>query len=211
MRILTRGGVLLASTYLIAAVTALGQQQPSKGAGETPPISADLSVTYSVERSQVAPGTCGCFWFQGAGADAAFTLWKGLGVGGAMTGEHANQAPGMNIDKVAYVIGPRYTFAVRPHHSGVPPLQLFGEAFLGGVHGFNSIFPTPTGLNSSATAFALQTGGGINVFASKRFAVRAIEVEYLHTALPNNYSNAQNDLRLGFGVTYHVSAISKRH
>jgi hypothetical protein len=201
MRNLTRS-VLLASTCLIAAVTALGQQ--SKGPREPSPISADLSLTYSVEESQLAPGNCGCFWFQGAGADAAFTLWKGLGIGGAVIGEHANQAPGASIDKIAYVLGPRYTFAVHPHH-GVPLLQLFGEAFLGGVHGFNSLFPTPRGLNSSATALALQTGGGINVFASKGFAVRAIEVEYLHTALPNNYSNSQNDLRLGFGVTYHLS------
>ena len=51
MRISTRGSVLLASTCLIAAVTALGQQ--SNGPGETAPVSADLSVTYSVEESQL--------------------------------------------------------------------------------------------------------------------------------------------------------------
>jgi outer membrane immunogenic protein len=209
MRISTRGSVLLASICLLAAATALGQQ--SKGPGEPPPVSADLSLTYSVERSQVAPGNCGCFWFQGAGADAAVTLWKGVGIAGAVTGEHANQASGMNIDKVAYVIGPRYTFAVQTHHAGLPPhMQLFGEVLLGGVHGFNSIFPAATGLNPSATSFALQTGGGINTFISKRFALRVIEVEYLRTDLPNNYSNMQNDLRLGFGVTYHLSSISKR-
>jgi outer membrane immunogenic protein len=209
MRILTRGSVLLASICLITAATAPGQQ--SKGSGEPQPVSADLSVTYSAEHSQLAPGTCGCFWFQGAGADAAFTFWKGLGVAGALTGELANQAPSMNIDKIAYVIGPRYTFAVRPHHAGLPPMQLFGELLMGGVHGFNSIFPTPVGINSSATAFALQTGGGINAFVSKRFAVRAIEVEYLRTDLPNNYANSQNDLRLGFGVTYHLSSITGSH
>jgi hypothetical protein len=97
MRISTRGSVLLASTCLIAAVTALGQQ--SNGPGETAPVSADLSVTYSVEDSQLAPGNRGCFWFQGAGADVGFTLWKGAA--GALTGEHANQTPGMNIDKIA--------------------------------------------------------------------------------------------------------------
>jgi hypothetical protein len=77
-----------------------------------------------VEESQLAPGNCGCFWFQGAGADVGFTLWKGLGVAGALTGEHANQAPGMNIDKIAYVLGPRYTFALRFPHAGLPPMQL---------------------------------------------------------------------------------------
>jgi hypothetical protein len=56
----------------------------------------------------------------------------------------------------------------------------------------------------------MQTGG-INAFIAKRFAVCAIEVEYLRTDLPNNYSNVQNDQRLGFGVTYHLGSISKGH
>jgi outer membrane immunogenic protein len=209
MRISTRRSVLLASTCLIATVTALGQQ--SKGSGETAPVSADLSVTYSVEKSQLAPGNCGCFWFQGAGANVGFTLWKGLGVAGALTGGHANLAPGMSIDKIVYVLGPRYTFALPSPHAGLPPVKVFGELLLGGVHGFNSIFPTTTGLTSSATSFAMQTGGGIDAYVSKRFAVRAIEVEYLRTNLPNNYSNVQNDLRLGFGVTYHLNSITKGH
>jgi hypothetical protein len=209
MRILTRGSVLLASMGLMCTATALGQQ--SKGAGEPSPVSADFSVTYTVEHSQVAPGTCGCFWFQGAGADAAFTLWKGLGVAGAVTGGHANQEPGLNVDKVAYVFGPRYSYALRLRHLGLPPMQLFGQFLLGGVHGFNSTFPTDIGLESSATSVAWQAGGGINAFVSKRLAVRAIEVEYLRTDLPNNYSNTQNDLRLGFGVTYHLDSISRRH
>jgi hypothetical protein len=52
---------------------------------------------------------------------------EGLGVAGAVTGEHANQAPGMHIDKIAYVLGPRYTFALRSPHAGLPSVQLFGE------------------------------------------------------------------------------------
>jgi peptidoglycan-associated lipoprotein len=90
-------------------------------------------------------------------------------------------------------------------------VQFFGELLLGDVHGFNSIFPTTIGFTSSATSFAVQTGGGIDAFVSKRFAVRAIEVEYLRTDLPNNYSNVQNDPHLGFGVTYHLNSISKWH
>jgi hypothetical protein len=210
MRISTRESVLLASTFLLAAATAMGQQ--NKAQGEGPPVSVDLSVTYSVEQSQLAPGSCGCFWFQGAGADAAVNLWKGVGIAGAVTGGHANQAPGMNIDKLVYVIGPRYTFAVHTRHAGLPPrMQIFGEALFGGVHGFNGSFPGPAGLNPTATSFAFQTGGGINAFISQRFAVRAVEMEYLRTNLANNYSNVQNDLRIGFGVTYHLSSLSKRH
>jgi len=209
MPIFTRASLLLACTSLLAAGGALGQQ--SKGTVEAPPVSADVSVTYSVEQSQVAPGSSGGFWFQGAGADAAVTLWKGVGVATVVTGEHANPASGTNIDKIAYVFGPRYTYALATHHAGLPPrMQIFGEVLFGAIHGFNGSFPTATGLNPTGNSFAFQTGGGINAFISKRFAVRALEVEYLRTELPNNYSNVQNDLRLGFGVTYHLNSLSNR-
>jgi Domain of unknown function (DUF5605) len=74
-----------------------------------------------VEQSQVASGSCGCFWFQSAGADAAVTFWKGVGIATVVTGEHANLASGSNIDKIAHVLGPRYTYALAAHHASLPP------------------------------------------------------------------------------------------
>jgi hypothetical protein len=42
------------------------------------------------------------------------------------------------------------------------------------------------------------------VALSRGFGVRAFEVDYLRTSLPNNASNSQNDLRIAFGLTYHT-------
>jgi hypothetical protein len=50
----------------------------------------------------------------------------------------------------------------------------------------------------------MQLGGGVDVALSRGFGVRAIEVDYVRTSLPNNASNTQNDLKIAFGVTYHI-------
>jgi hypothetical protein len=81
---------------------------------------------------------------------------------------------------------------------------LFGEALFGGAHGFSSSFPTPSGLVSSANSFAMQLGGGLDVAVGRGFGIRALELDYIHTSLPNNASNSQNDLRIAFGLTYHT-------
>jgi hypothetical protein len=81
---------------------------------------------------------------------------------------------------------------------------VFGEALAGGVRGFGSIFPLPTGTDSKASSFAFQAGGGLDIAISKHFALRAIEADYVRTYLPNNGTNTQDHLRLAFGVTYHT-------
>lgn len=49
----------------------------------------------------------------------------------------------------------------------------------------------------------MQLGGGVNVPVRKGFSIRALEIDYVHTSLPNNNVNSQNDLRFAFGVAYH--------
>ena len=48
----------------------------------------------------------------------------------------------------------------------------------------------------------MQAGGGLNVDLSGNFGLRALEVDYLRTTLPNGSANSQNDLRIAFGVIY---------
>jgi hypothetical protein len=83
-------------------------------------------------------------------------------------------------------------------------LQLYGQGLFGGVHAFNGVFPASSGTTSSAGSFALQVGGGMNLFFSKSFGVRLLEMDYVRTALPNSASNTQNDLRLACGVLWHI-------
>lgn len=197
--------VWFASVCLVAAATAPAQQ-PQRRA----PFSADLSITYAPERSEIVPGKC-CFWMQGGGADAAVTFWKGLGISAALTGDHASAfVPGVDVNKIAYMGGPRYTYTAWTSHAGAaatPHYQIFGQGLFGGVHGFDGDYPTASSATPSANAFSLLAGGGFNYFFTRNLGLRVLEADYVRTQLPNDASNSQNDLRLSFGVTYHVSSI----
>ena len=207
MRISVCGKVLLASVFAVASPSLWAQALQG-------PAFVDMSVTYAAERAQIAPGNCSCFWLQGGGADVALTFWKGFGAAASLTGAHvSNYAPGLDINKIAYLGGPRYTHTVWTRGAGSgqrPRLQIFGEALFGGVHAFSGAFPSSVGITTTANSFALQTGGGINLFLSRSIGVRLLEADYVRTQLPNNYSRSQNDVRLAFGVTYHFGSAPGR-
>jgi outer membrane immunogenic protein len=209
MRMTIRKSLLLVLVCNLACILACvaAAQEPQRPSS----VYTDLSVTYAPERSEFAPGHC-CFWMQGAGADGAVTLWKGLGIAVALTGDHASAfAPGIDLNKIAYLAGPRYTYSAWTGHGGSAPrprYQFFGEGLLGGVHGFNGVYPAALSTTSSASAFALQAGGGFNYFLTRNVGLRVLEVDYVRTQLPDNAANSQNDLHLSFGVTYHVRSTS---
>jgi len=207
MRISTRGRVLLVGACILASSTAWAQQ--AQNAAKQTPVSIDLAVTYTPERAQTMPNQC-CFWMQGGGVDASVTFWKGLGIAASLTGDHAaNITSGVDVNKISYMAGPRYTYAARgTNHSGAastPHYQIFAQGLFGGVHGFSGVYPAGSSTTSSANAFALQAGGGFNYYLTKHWGLRLFEADYVRTALPNNAANIQNDLHLGFGVAYHHS------
>jgi len=210
MRISVCGRLLLASVVAAAFSSALAQAQ---NASLKSSAFLDVALTYAAERAQIAPGTCGCFWLQGGGADAALTLWKGLGASATVTGAHAsNYSSGVDVNKIAYMFGPRYTFAgwslgTREQRR----LQVFGEALFGGVHAFSGAFPTSTGLTASANSFAMQAGGGINLALSRKIGLRLFQADYVRTDLPNSYSKSQNDVRLAVGVNYRFGSAHRRY
>lgn len=199
--------VLLVSVCFVAAMATA--QQPQRPV----PFYADLSVTYASEKTEIAPGSC-CFWMQGGGVDAAVTLWKGFGVAAAFTGDRAsNFAPGVDLNKIAFLGGPRFTYTAWNGHTraAAPPhYQIFGQGLFGGVHGFNGVYPGTTSTTSTANAFTIQAGGGFNYFFTKNLGLRVFEVDYVRTQLLNGASNSQNDLRLAFGLTYHFSSVPLR-
>jgi len=198
--------VLLGGACIMACLTVWGQD---KTTAELPPVSTEVGVTFAAERAYVAPGSCNCFWLKGGGADMSVTFWKGLGIAAALTGDHASNAqPGVDVNKIAYLSGPRYTYTVWANATGAHAkhsFHIFGEGLFGGVHAFNSAFPSVSGLKASANSFALQAGGGINLPLSRGIGVRLLELHYVRTALPNNFSDVQNDFRVGAGVTYHLT------
>jgi len=79
---------------------------------------------------------------------------------------------------------------------------------LGAVHGFNSVFPvnagnSAAGSSNSATGFVFALGAGSEVQMGPKFSARLIELDYLHTNLPNNSNNWQNHLKIAAGLIYH--------
>jgi len=204
MRTMIRGSMLLAGAGLFASIGIWAQVTPSGLKHST--VSADLGVTFSLERAQIVPGRC-CFWLQGGGMDAAVTLGKGFGVAASVSGDHTTDAlPGVDVNKITVLVGPRYTFTAwtgRSQPADERRLQIFGQALFGSVLGFNGLYPAAGGATTNARSFALEAGGGLNLYFSKHVGLRMPEVEYVRTALPNNGSNTQHDLRIAFGTTFH--------
>ena len=58
------------------------------------------------------------------------------------------------------------------------------------------------------TARAVAVGGGVDFALSPRFAVRAVQVDYLHTTL---FNATQNNLRFSTGLVYRWGSIKKTH
>ena len=72
------------------------------------------------------------------------------------------------------------------------------------MHAIDGMYPSSTTLKTNATAFSFQAGGGLNISLARGFGVRAIELDYLRTSLPNGTTDSQHDLRLAFGITYRL-------
>ena len=193
-------------SILILASLRVAEARPAQQPASHPRFSAlTIGLTYNAERAKTTSSGCNCFWFQGAAADVGWQLWNNLGIAAQLSGAHAsNIGPGVNISKIDFLFGPRYTWH--------PPLwrptrrssALFGEFLLGGIHAFNTIIPTISGASSSATAFALQTGGGANLWLTPRFGLRVLQLDYIYSQLPNGGNSRQNDLRIATGVIWRI-------
>jgi outer membrane immunogenic protein len=193
-----RTGVLILGVTLSTGLLAQNQKPTLTTHG----ADIDVAITYVAERAKIASVDCGCFWLQGGSGDFALTFAHGIGVAANLTGLHnGNVGTGLELDKVLFAMGPRYTFNVK-HHGAV-----FGEGLFGGVHGFNSIFPSSNGVAGAANSFAMMFGGGVDFRLAKHLRIRAVEADYVRSTLPNNADNVQNDLRLAAGVSFHSSGV----
>ena len=198
-----RKGVLFLGVTLSTGL--LAQDQKPNAAAHT--VDVDVAITYVAERAKIASIDCGCFWLQGGSGDFAMTFAHGTGVAANLTGVEASQiAPGIDLAKVMFAMGPRYTVGpgglAKRHGAAV-----FGEALFGGVHGFNTTFPSSNGAVGAASSFAMLFGGGVDLQVVKHLRIRAVEADYVRSTLPNNASSVQNDLRLAAGVSFHFSGV----
>jgi|SRR5271157_1795580 len=202
MRISNRGKVLLVGACMLAGASAWAQQSQTP---VSPAFSTDLAVTFAAERTQALPGQAN-IWFKGGGADAAVTFNNGMGFAASLTGDHAsNITPGVDANKFTFLAGPRYTWTAWHGHAKTADkrLQIFAQGLFGLTYGFNGQYPATSGIASSANSLAMQAGGGLNYYLTRKFGLRLLEADYVRTALPNGAANIQNDMRLSAGVTCH--------
>jgi hypothetical protein len=198
MRISFRGKVLLAGALSMTTLAAWGQAAP---AAQTHNLGEAFDVALTYDYTQGNAVTTKSFSMQGGSAQVHDQIWRGLGLVGDVGGAHSvNVAnPKVGLDLVTLTAGPRYTW--KPLHHG---FSFYGQALGGGAFGMNSVFPTLTGTITSAHAVAVKVGTGMNVPVTPRISVRAFEVDWLYTQLPNGTTDVQNNLRVGAGIVFHL-------
>jgi hypothetical protein len=140
------------------------------------------------------------FWVQGGGIQVAARKGDHLGLVADARGFHTSNinSSGVGLDLITVTGGPRYSLSFAQHK-----VSVFGQGLAGGAMAFNGLFPHLPSAQTTASSFAWLAGGGVDMRFSHRFAVRAIEANWMHTQLPNGAGNEQSALILGAGIVYH--------
>lgn len=161
---------------------------------------ADVFLGYSYAR-QTFGSTVSSFNMNGGVAQiAAFpTSWFGLvGEFGVYTNSKIRTFPfTTGGSEYTYMFGPRLTF----RHG---PLQPYVQGLVGG-DSLNAAMRNAIG-TTTANSFAMAIGGGVDLRASKHFAIRLGQVDYfltrLNSPLPANSAFNQNNFRYSGGIVF---------
>ena len=121
----------------------------------------------------------------------AYNLVRGFGVMAELSGQYKT---GANLRDIA--AGPQFLYA-RGN-------MLFSAHVLFG----QSRSLIQVGGPQEDSARVVSFGGGMDYSISPRFAVRAFQVDYVHTAL---FNTTQNNLRFSTGLVYRWGTIKKTH
>ena len=158
----------------------------------------EVGGEYSFVHTNAPPGGCGCFSMNGGTGWFAYNLFPNLAVIGEIGGEHASNIDHTSADLTltSFLGGARYS------RNWFKEMAPFGQLLLGGAHASGALTPASSGLSSSANAFALVAGGGMDLEMSRHWKVRLIEVDYFLTRFDNGSNDHQNNLRVSLGVAY---------
>jgi hypothetical protein len=177
--------------FIAVAVASTLHAQQTK-----PNLSAPIDIAVTSQSIRATDASTGSErWLKGGAIEFHARMVHGLGVVASVTGGHCD-VDGDNFNLVTTVFGPRYTFDLAHNR-----IQIFGQALAGMANQFANTaipFSTHTGSNS----LAVQAGGGLDINFSQHFAVRAVQVDYVRTQLPDGHSNVQNMPRIGGGIVF---------
>jgi len=200
--------MFLMSVVLTGTVVAASAQTVSSPTGDLGPTVSKshpiaLSVNYTATIGNAPPGNCGCFLLNGGSSEELFHVWKNIAAVAQVTGSRAGSVPHsqQGLSLLTYMVGPRYS------STAVHRFTIYGQFLIGGVHGFDSYFPTDDMRSSgAANSLAFAPGGGLEVGVRNWLSVRAVEAEFLATRLPNKVNEHQNNLRISSGVVFRFSS-----
>ena len=203
---------ILTSIILFLPSMLVAQIGGARAAGSENPIRATIFGGYSYLRNNNNG-------FSGWEGQGTFNFNRYLGVtvdvSGSSLSPFSFSALGFSAGTYqhlnSYLFGP--TVTANLGRSAVFAHALFGEAHssLGVGVGIPIIGGISTGL-TSANAFAMAFGGGIDVGLTRHLAIRAVQVDYLRTqfrtidalttGLSSSLANRQNSFRYSTGIVF---------
>lgn len=158
----------------------------------------DVGVAYNYVWTNAPAGGCGCFALNGGSGWVAFNFSHSLGIVGEVAGQQASNISGSGADLTltSFLAGPRYRWTYSRRFAP------FVQALAGVAHASGGLAPGSSGSPGSANAFALTTGGGLDLGLTRRIGVRVFEADYYLTRFDNGVNNQQNNLRLAAGLIF---------
>jgi outer membrane immunogenic protein len=164
----------------------------------------DVAVTYTEQYSNLV--STPTFWQPGGSVEVSAQVYRGLGLAANVTGNNVPNAAnsGIGLTIVSANFGPRYTYYKPIGAERKRSVAVFGQSLIGQAWGFNSYFPTASGVKTDYISFDLQLGGGVDIGVSRHFAVRVFQADWLRTQFPNANTNVQNNLRLAAGIVFRI-------
>ncbi len=182
---------------LLFSASVLPAQARSALSAPTLPLGLRISAT----EANSPPGSCGCFILLGGGMDIDLPLHRSLTADVEVAGQHTGSVPGTSrgLSTLTLLAGPRYRLALARRHS------VFAQALFGAARGFDAEFRRGSNAVDTATALAFAAGGGYEFSLTRLLTVRAVQLDYVHTNLPNGSDNRQQNVRFGAGIVLNLS------
>ncbi len=182
----------------LALVLAVGMLALPAAGQETPKV--EVSGAYSYVRANlVTPSGC-CFSMNGGKGSIAFNASSWFGVVAEVGGYHSGNVKGTGADLtvITYLFGPQFSY--RKSERFTP----FAHALVGGGHAGGTLYTGTGGAPGLGpnSAFAMVSGGGLDVKVSPHVAVRLIEADYMYTHFLNSINDHQNHLRVSAGIVF---------
>lgn len=188
--------LLVASLLIVSALCAFdtyaeGQALPTAGG-----LALDVGATYTTIHANEGPGQCGCFYMSGGSAEFSVKNEHNVAFITSVSGTYANNINNIQQNLKLFTVLEGVRYSLDRGGRFVP----FGEASLGFAHTASNYI-----VYKDTSAAAAQIGGGLDIKVSKRFAIRAAQVDYLFTSSPNGQNNFQNEIRYGAGLVFHLN------